>query len=168
MKTKDALAIGIRLGRLQRTLDAWEESKHPRANNGQFSHSAGGGPTSQGGGTGGGKVTNSPQKESKNNASQTGRPFENSKTSEEYARINRQIEEKYFGKNGKMRTIKDAEDYFRELDDLSDHILHDSYAATDKTEQQKLISLGQWVDKEKWEASDKIQELRSKGLSRFV
>ena len=43
MKTKDALAIGIKLGRLQRTLDAWEESKHPRANNGQFSHSAGGG-----------------------------------------------------------------------------------------------------------------------------
>lgn len=43
MKTKDALAIGIKLGRLQRTLDAWEESKHPWANNGQFSHSAGGG-----------------------------------------------------------------------------------------------------------------------------
>ncbi|WP_276691509.1 hypothetical protein [Acidaminococcus massiliensis] len=37
MKTKDALAIGIKLGRLQQTLDAWEESKHPRANNGQFS-----------------------------------------------------------------------------------------------------------------------------------
>lgn len=47
MKTKDALAIGIKLGRLQWTLDAWEESKHPRADNGQFSHSAGGGPTSQ-------------------------------------------------------------------------------------------------------------------------
>lgn len=43
MRTRDALAIGIKLGRLQRTLDAWEESKHPRANNGQFSHSAGGG-----------------------------------------------------------------------------------------------------------------------------
>ena len=57
MRTRDALAIGIRLGRLQRTLDAWEESKHPRANNGQFSHSAGGGPTSQGG-----KASRSPKK----------------------------------------------------------------------------------------------------------
>lgn len=45
MKTRDALAIGIKLGRLQRTMDAWEESKHPRANNGQFSHSAGSGST---------------------------------------------------------------------------------------------------------------------------
>ena len=47
MKTKDALAIGIKLGRLQRTVDAWEENKHPRAKNGQFSHSAGGGSGSQ-------------------------------------------------------------------------------------------------------------------------
>lgn len=61
MKTCDALSIGIKLGRLQKTLDAWEESKHPRANNGQFSHSAGGGPTSQGG-----KASRSPKKPSQN------------------------------------------------------------------------------------------------------
>ncbi len=29
MKTTDALRLGIAIGRLQRTLDAWEESKHP-------------------------------------------------------------------------------------------------------------------------------------------
>ena len=43
MRTKDALMIGFQLGRIQRTLDAWEESKHPRADNGQFSSSPGGG-----------------------------------------------------------------------------------------------------------------------------
>ena len=45
MKTYDAYRIGRAVERLSRTLDAWEESKHPRANNGQFSHSAGGGPS---------------------------------------------------------------------------------------------------------------------------
>ena len=43
MKTKDALKIGMALGRMIGTLDAWEESKHPRADNGQFSSGGGGG-----------------------------------------------------------------------------------------------------------------------------
>ena len=37
MRTADALKIGMALGRISKTLDAWEESKHPRADNGQFS-----------------------------------------------------------------------------------------------------------------------------------
>lgn len=45
MRTTDALAIGMALGRIKGTLDAWEESKHPRADNGQFSSSPGGGST---------------------------------------------------------------------------------------------------------------------------
>lgn len=43
MRTADALKIGMALGRISKTLDAWEESKHPRADNGQFSSSSGGG-----------------------------------------------------------------------------------------------------------------------------
>jgi hypothetical protein len=43
MKTRDALAIGHALGRIERTLDAWEESKHKRAANGQFTSGGGGG-----------------------------------------------------------------------------------------------------------------------------
>lgn len=66
-----------------------------------------------------------------------------------------------------METIKDAEDYCKELDDLSKSILHDSYATKDKTEQEKLISLGQWVDKKKWEAQDKIREMKRKGITKF-
>lgn len=37
MRTVDAIRIGMALGRISKTLDAWEESKHPRADNGQFS-----------------------------------------------------------------------------------------------------------------------------------
>lgn len=37
MRTADALKIGMALGRISKALDAWEESKHPRADNGQFS-----------------------------------------------------------------------------------------------------------------------------------
>lgn len=43
MRTEDALKIGMALGRISKTLDAWEESKHPRADNGQFSSGGGGG-----------------------------------------------------------------------------------------------------------------------------
>ena len=43
MRTADALKIGMALGRISKTLDAWEESKHPRADNGQFSSGGGGG-----------------------------------------------------------------------------------------------------------------------------
>ena len=43
MKTKDALMIGFQLGRIQRTLDEWDESKHKRDENGQFSSTGGGG-----------------------------------------------------------------------------------------------------------------------------
>lgn len=57
MRTSDALAIGVNLGRLQRTLDTWEEGKHPRAKNGQFSHSAEGGAASSGGAFGSSKST---------------------------------------------------------------------------------------------------------------
>lgn len=45
MKTYDAYLIGRAVERLNRTLDAWEESKHPRAKNGQFAKSSGGGGT---------------------------------------------------------------------------------------------------------------------------
>lgn len=48
MKTADALKIGMALGRISKTLDAWEESKHPRADNGQFSSGGGGGGVSGG------------------------------------------------------------------------------------------------------------------------
>ena len=51
MRVQDALMIGRALGRIERTLDAWEESKHPRADNGQFS-SGGGGGSSSGKGSG--------------------------------------------------------------------------------------------------------------------
>ena len=43
MRTTDALIIGMELGRIRGALDAWEESKHPRADNGQFTSGAGGG-----------------------------------------------------------------------------------------------------------------------------
>ena len=36
MRTKDALAVGMALGRIRGTLDAWEESKHPRQPDGRF------------------------------------------------------------------------------------------------------------------------------------
>lgn len=42
MRTTDALIIGMELGRIRGALDAWEESKHPRADNGQFTSGAGG------------------------------------------------------------------------------------------------------------------------------
>lgn len=41
MKTADALKIGMALGRISRTLDAWEESKHKREDNGQFTSGGG-------------------------------------------------------------------------------------------------------------------------------
>jgi archaellum component FlaC len=36
MRTTDALRIGMALGRIGATLDAWEESKHPRQPDGKF------------------------------------------------------------------------------------------------------------------------------------
>lgn len=48
MRVQDALMIGRALGRIEKTLDAWEESKHPRADNGQFSSSGDGGGSSSG------------------------------------------------------------------------------------------------------------------------
>lgn len=48
MRVQDAFSIGRALGRIERTLDAWEESKHPRADNGQFSSSGGGSGSSSG------------------------------------------------------------------------------------------------------------------------
>ena len=50
MRTRDALMIGYQLGRIQQTLDAWEESKHKRDKDGKFS-STGGGSSSSGGGS---------------------------------------------------------------------------------------------------------------------
>lgn len=41
MRTVDALRIGMELGKISRTLDAWEESKHKRADNGQFTSGGG-------------------------------------------------------------------------------------------------------------------------------
>lgn len=58
MRVQDALMIGRALGRIEKTLDAWEESKHPRADNGQFSSSGGGG---GGGGSSSGKSGGSAQ-----------------------------------------------------------------------------------------------------------
>ena len=46
MRTSDVLIIGRALGRVERTLDAWEESKHPRAANGQFGSGSGSGENS--------------------------------------------------------------------------------------------------------------------------
>ena len=43
MRTTDALRIGMELGRIRGALDAWEENKHPRADNGQFTSGSGGG-----------------------------------------------------------------------------------------------------------------------------
>lgn len=43
MRTTDALRIGMELGRIRGALDAWEENKHPRSDNGQFTSGAGGG-----------------------------------------------------------------------------------------------------------------------------
>ena len=43
MRTTDALRIGMELGQIRGALDAWEENKHPRADNGQFTSGAGGG-----------------------------------------------------------------------------------------------------------------------------
>ena len=43
MRTADALKIGIALGRLMNTVDAWEESKHKRDADGKFSSTGGGG-----------------------------------------------------------------------------------------------------------------------------
>ena len=51
MKVQDAFRIGRTLGRIERALDAWEESKHPRADNGQFSSGGGGGGSSGQSGT---------------------------------------------------------------------------------------------------------------------
>ena len=51
MKVQDAFRIGRALGRIERALDAWEESKHPRADNGQFSSGGGGGGSSGQSGT---------------------------------------------------------------------------------------------------------------------
>ena len=47
MRTADALTIGMALGRIKGTLDAWEESKHPRRPDGKFG--SGGGGKSKGG-----------------------------------------------------------------------------------------------------------------------
>lgn len=41
MRTKDALAVGMALGRIRGTLDAWEESKHPRRPDGRFGSGGG-------------------------------------------------------------------------------------------------------------------------------
>lgn len=41
MKTTDAFLIGIELGKFRKTIDEWEESKHKRAPNGQFSSTGG-------------------------------------------------------------------------------------------------------------------------------
>jgi hypothetical protein len=41
MKTKDALEIGRALGRINSTIDAWEESKHPRRPDGKFGSGGG-------------------------------------------------------------------------------------------------------------------------------
>ena len=41
MRTTDALKIGIALGRIGATLDAWEESKHPRQPDGKFGSGGG-------------------------------------------------------------------------------------------------------------------------------
>ena len=51
MKVQDAFRIGRALGRIERALDAWEESKHPRSENGQFSSGGGGGGSSGQSGT---------------------------------------------------------------------------------------------------------------------
>ena len=51
MKVQDAFRIGHALGRIERALDAWEESKPPRADNGQFSSGGGGGESSGKSGT---------------------------------------------------------------------------------------------------------------------
>jgi hypothetical protein len=45
MRTTDALRIGMALGRIGATLDAWEESKHPRRPDGKFG--SGGGTSSK-------------------------------------------------------------------------------------------------------------------------
>jgi len=41
MRTTDALRIGMALGRIGATLDAWEESKHPRRPDGKFGSGGG-------------------------------------------------------------------------------------------------------------------------------
>lgn len=41
MRTTDALMIGMALGRIRATLDAWEESKHPRRPDGKFGKGGG-------------------------------------------------------------------------------------------------------------------------------
>ena len=41
MRTSDALAIGMALGRIRGTIDAWEESKHPRRPDGKFGSGGG-------------------------------------------------------------------------------------------------------------------------------
>jgi hypothetical protein len=41
MRTTDALMIGMALGRIRATLDAWEESKHPRQPDGKFGKGGG-------------------------------------------------------------------------------------------------------------------------------
>lgn len=47
MRTKDALMIGYQLGRIQRTLDEWDESKHKRDDDGKFLATGGSGSKSE-------------------------------------------------------------------------------------------------------------------------
>ena len=41
MRIKDAIEIGRHLGRISKTIDAWEESKHPRRPDGKFGSGGG-------------------------------------------------------------------------------------------------------------------------------
>lgn len=65
MRTTDALRIGMALGRIGATLDAWEESKHPRQPDGKFG--SGGGGTSSKSNTAATKFSDK-QKKTMNNA----------------------------------------------------------------------------------------------------